>query len=134
MALARGAAPLMEKSGGSSIGMSYYGAEKVVAGYNVMGVAKASLEASMRYLAYDLGPQRHPRQLHQRRAGEHAGRARHPRLHRHAQAPRGEGAAPAQRRAARGLGDTGLFLASTMSSGITGEVIHVDCGYFVMGV
>src|SRR5438093_2142265 len=55
VALARGAAPLMTE-GGSIVAMTYYGAEKVVPHYNVMGVAKASLEASARYLAYDLGP------------------------------------------------------------------------------
>src|SRR5512146_2013136 len=57
VALARAAAPLMT-NGGSIIAMSYYGAEKVVPHYNVMGVAKASLEASTRYLAYDLGPKK----------------------------------------------------------------------------
>ena len=57
VALARGAAPLMTE-GGSIVGMTYYGSEKVVPHYNVMGVAKASLEASTRYLAYDLGPKK----------------------------------------------------------------------------
>src|SRR5580658_3553684 len=57
VALARGAASLMTE-GGSIVGMTYYGSEKVVPHYNVMGVAKASLEASTRYLAYDLGPQK----------------------------------------------------------------------------
>src|SRR4029453_9595178 len=57
VALAREAAPLMIR-GGSIISMTYYGAEKVVPHYNVMGVAKASLEASTRYLAYDLGPKK----------------------------------------------------------------------------
>ena len=57
VALARAAAPLMT-DGGSIVAMSYYGAEKVVPHYNVMGVAKASLEASTRYLAYDLGPKK----------------------------------------------------------------------------
>src|SRR6187549_576367 len=57
VALARSAAPLMT-DGGSIVAMSYYGAEKVVPHYNVMGVAKASLEASTRYLAYDLGPKK----------------------------------------------------------------------------
>jgi enoyl-[acyl-carrier protein] reductase I len=57
VALTRAAAPLMERGdGGSVIAMTYYGAEKVAAGYNVMGVAKASLEAAVRYLAADLGP------------------------------------------------------------------------------
>jgi enoyl-[acyl-carrier protein] reductase I len=57
IALARGAAPLMTE-GGSIVAMTYYGSQKVVPHYNVMGVAKASLEASTRYLAYDLGPKR----------------------------------------------------------------------------
>src|ERR1700733_12088204 len=57
VALARGAAPLMTE-GGSIVAMTYYGSEKVVPHYNVMGVAKASLEASTRYLAYDLGPKK----------------------------------------------------------------------------
>src|SRR5215831_1017516 len=57
VALARAAAPLMTE-GGSMIAMTYYGSEKVVPHYNVMGVAKASLEASTRYLAYDLGPKK----------------------------------------------------------------------------
>ena len=57
VALAREAAPLMT-DGGSIVAMTYYGAEKVVPHYNVMGVAKASLEASTRYLAYDLGPKK----------------------------------------------------------------------------
>src|SRR5690606_11511683 len=57
VALARRAAPLMT-NGGSIVAMSYYGSEKVVPHYNVMGVAKAALEASTRYLAYDLGPRR----------------------------------------------------------------------------
>jgi enoyl-[acyl-carrier protein] reductase I len=57
VALSRAAAPLMT-NGGSIIAMSYYGAEKVVPHYNIMGVAKASLEASTRYLAYDLGPKK----------------------------------------------------------------------------
>jgi len=92
VALARAAAPLMT-DGGSIVAMSYYGAEKVVPHYNVMGVAKAALEASTRYLAYDLGPKKNPRQLHQRRPGQHAGRARHRRFQRNAQAIRGQVAA-----------------------------------------
>ena len=85
VALARGAAPLMT-NGGSIVAMTYYGAEKVVPHYNVMGVAKAALEASTRYLAYDLGPKKNPRELHQRRSGEYAGGARDRRVYRHAQA------------------------------------------------
>ena len=73
VALAREAAPSMT-NGGSIVAMTYYGSEKVVPHYNVMGVAKASLEASTRYLAYDLGP-KNPDKLHFRRTGSNAGRA-----------------------------------------------------------
>jgi enoyl-[acyl-carrier protein] reductase I len=75
VALTREAAPLMT-NGGSIVAMTYYGAEKVVPHYNVMGVAKASLEASTRYLAYDLA-QRNPR-MRFRRANQDAGRTRRP--------------------------------------------------------
>ena len=71
--------------GGSIVAMTYYGAEKVTPGYNVMGVAKAALEATVRYLAWDLGPDRHSRQCHQRRTDQDPGglrRKRHPQEHR----------------------------------------------------
>jgi enoyl-[acyl-carrier protein] reductase I len=134
VALTRAAAPLMERHGGGSvIAMSYYGAEKVAAGYNVMGVAKASLEASVRYLAADLGPR--GIRVNAISAGPvNTLAARGIRgftgmLNHHAEK------APLRRNVElREIGDTALFLASSMSSGITGEVIHVDCGYFVMGV
>ena len=72
VALARAAAPLME-DGGSIITMTYYGAERVVPRYNVMGVAKAALECSVRYLAYDLGKKEDPRQCHFRGPDQDAG-------------------------------------------------------------
>ena len=75
----RGAAAACTR-GSSVMTLSYYGAEKVVANYNVMGVAKAALEASVRYLAADLGPDGDPGQRDQRRAGPDAGRRRHRRL------------------------------------------------------
>ena len=130
--LARAAAPLMTE-GGSIVCMSYYGAEKVVAGYNVMGVAKAALEASTRYLANDLGPQNirvnaisaGPIQtLSARGVSDFTTMLKH-----HA------ARAPLRRNVeAREVGNTAVFLCSSMSSGITGEVIHVDCGYNVMGI
>jgi enoyl-[acyl-carrier protein] reductase I len=134
VAVTRAAAPLMERGGGGSvIAMTYYGAEKVAAGYNVMGVAKASLEASVRYLAADLGPKNirvnaisagPVNTLAARGIRGFTGMLKH-----HAEK------APLRRNVElREVGDTALFLASPMSSGITGEVIHVDCGYFVMGV
>jgi len=130
--LARAAAPLMTE-GGSIVTMSYYGAEKVVAGYNVMGVAKAALESSTRYLAKDLGPRNirinaisaGPIQtLSARGVSDFSTMLKH-----HAER------APLQRNVdAREVGNTAVFLCSSMSSGITGEVIYVDCGYNIMGI
>jgi enoyl-[acyl-carrier protein] reductase I len=130
--LARAAAPLMTE-GGSIVTMSYYGAEKVVSGYNVMGVAKAALESSTRYLAKDLGPRNirinaisaGPIQtLSARGVSDFSTMLKH-----HAER------APLQRNVDPGeVGSTAVFLCSSMSSGITGEVIHVDCGYSIMGI
>ena len=131
IALARRAARLMQ-DGGSIITLTYYGAEKVVPHYNVMGVAKAALECTVRYLAFDLGKQKIRvnaisagpiKTLAARGIGDftdmlksHAGRA------------------PLQRNVdANEVGATGVFLASDAGSGITGETIYVDCGYNIMG-
>jgi enoyl-[acyl-carrier protein] reductase I len=111
--LARAAAPLMTE-GGSIVSMTYYGAEKVVANYNVMGVAKAALEASTRYLASDLGKQ-NIRVNVSVMLRHHAERA------------------PLRRNVeAREVGNAALFLLSPLASGITGEVLHVDCGFNIM--
>jgi enoyl-[acyl-carrier protein] reductase I len=134
VALTRAALPLLEKSGQPSvIAMTYYGAEKVASGYNVMGVAKAALEASVRYLAADLGPKRI--RVNAISAGPvNTLAARGIRgftdmLKHHADR------APLRRNVElREIGDAALFLASTLSSGITGEVLFVDCGYNIMGV
>jgi enoyl-[acyl-carrier protein] reductase I len=132
IALARGAAPLMT-DGGSIITLTYYGAEKVFPRYNVMGVAKAGLEASVRYLAADLG--RRNIRVNAISAG------------------------PIKTLAARGIGNLGdmlkahsdraplarnvdqaevggaaLYLASDLSSAVTGEIHYVDCGYNIMGL
>src|SRR5437764_1943137 len=134
VAVTRAAAPLMERGGGGSvIAMTYYGAEKVAAGYNVMGVAKASLEASVRYLAADLGPRNirvnaisaGPIQtLAARGVSGLSDMMKH-----HAdRAPLKRNVEP------REVGNTALFLCSSLSSGITGETIYVDCGYNVMGI
>ena len=130
--LSKAAAPLMTE-GGSIISMSYYGAEKVVAGYNVMGVAKAALEASTRYLAADLGPRNirvnaisaGPIQtLSARGVADFSSMLKH-----------AAEKAPLRRNVeAREVGSTAVFLCSPMSSAITGEVIHVDCGYNIMGI
>jgi len=130
--LARAATPLMT-DGGSIVSMSYYGAEKVVARYNVMGVAKAALESSTRYLAQDLGPRNirinaisaGPIQtLSARGVSDFNFMLKH-----HAErSPLRRNVEP------REVGDTAVFLCSSMSSGITGEVIYVDCGYNIMGL
>jgi enoyl-[acyl-carrier protein] reductase I len=131
IALARAAAPLME-DGGSIITMTYYGAEKVVPHYNVMGVAKAALEATVRYLAADLGKQRirvnaisaGPIKTLAARGISGLGDM----LKAHAER------APLQRNVeVNEVGATGVFLASDASSGITGETLYVDCGYNIMG-
>jgi enoyl-[acyl-carrier protein] reductase I len=130
--LARAATPLMSE-GGSIVCMTYYGAEKVVAGYNVMGVAKAALEATTRYLANDLGPRNvrvnaisaGPIQtLSARGVGDFSTMLKHAAE----RAPLRRNVEP------REVGDTALFLCSPMASAITGEVIHVDCGYNIMGM
>ena len=131
-AVCRHAEPLMT-AGGSLLTLTYYGAEKVVPHYNVMGVAKAALEASVRYLAVDLG-----------RDGIRVNAI---------------SAGPVKTLAASGIGDFryilkwneynaplkrnvsidevgggALFLLSDLSSGVTGEVHHIDCGYHVVGM
>lgn len=128
--LARAATPLMTE-GGSIISMTYYGAEKVVPNYNVMGVAKAALEASTRYLANDLGKHNirvnaisaGPIQtLAARGVGNLSSMLKHHAEH-----------APLRRNVeAREVGNAALFLVSPLSTGITGEVLHVDCGYNIM--
>ena len=112
VALAREAAPLMT-DGGSILAMTYYGAEKVVPHYNVMGVAKASLEASTRYLAYDLGREEDPRELHLRRAGEHARGARHQRFRRDAETLPGARAAASAAAIRRSWARPAFFLPAT---------------------
>ncbi len=132
VALARGAAPLMTE-GGSIVAMTYYGAEKVVPHYNVMGVAKAALEASTRYLAYDLGPKKirvncisaGPVQTLAAR-----GIAGFSDMMKHYEAR-----APLKRSCTTDeLGQTGAFLASDGAASITGQVIYVDGGYQIMGM
>src|SRR6267143_328116 len=132
VALARGAALLMTE-GGSIVAMTYYGAEKVVPHYNVMGVAKASLEAGTRYLAYDLGPRKI--RVNCISAGPvntlaARGISGFMQMLKHYQerAPLKRSCEPSE------LGATGVFLASDGAAGITGQVIYVDGGYQIMGM
>ena len=131
-ALARGAAPLMTR-GGSILSLSYYGAEKVVPHYNVMGVAKAALEAATRYLAYDLGPKGvRVNCISAGPVNTVAARAiaGFTDILRHY-----ESKAPLKRNVTlEELGGTAVFLASDAAAAITGQVLYVDCGYQIMGI
>lgn len=134
LGLATRAVPIMERSGGGSImAMSYYGAEKVVPGYNIMGVAKACLETTARYLAAELGEKSirvntisggYLRTL----ASSAVGGAEDIEKHNLTRAP--------LRRNVEGseVGKTAVYLASDLSSGVTGENIYVDCGVNIIGV
>jgi len=132
VAVSRKAKELMTE-GGSIITLTYMGSEKVFPGYNVMGVAKAALEASVRYLAHDLGP------LGIRVNAISAG----PIKTISSKAIKDFGSildvfeqkAPLKRGLSQDeLGNTALFLLSDLSGAITGEVLHVDCGYNIMGI
>jgi enoyl-[acyl-carrier protein] reductase I len=131
IAVARAAAPMMT-NGGGIVTLTYYGAEKVVPKYNVMGVAKAALEATVRYLANDLGPKgirvnaisAGPIKTLAARGISQLGEM----LKAHAErAPLKRNVVPAE------VGSTAVFLLSPAGSGITGETIYVDCGYNIMG-
>jgi enoyl-[acyl-carrier protein] reductase I len=131
IAVARAAAPLMT-NGGGIVTLTYYGAEKVVPKYNVMGVAKAALEATVRYLANDLGPKgirvnaisAGPIKTLAARGVSQLGEM----LKSHAErAPLKRNVDPAE------VGGTAAFLLSPAGSGITGETLYVDCGYNIMG-
>ncbi|MCM8794853.1 MAG: enoyl-ACP reductase [Candidatus Omnitrophica bacterium] len=131
-ALAQRAVPLMPE-GGSIIALTYLGADKVIPRYNVMGVAKAALEASIRYLSFDLGPKKI------RVNGVSAGPVQ-------TLAARGisgftdmmkivESRAPLRRNVEIGeVANAAVFLLSPLSSGITGEILYVDCGYNIVGM
>ena len=133
IALVKAAEPLLEKEGGSVVALTYLGSEKVIPNYNVMGIAKAALESSVRYLAYDLGK-------------------KNIRVN-------GVSAGPISTLAARGISgfttmleghrnkaalgrnveieevaNTAFFLLSPLASGVTGEVVYCDAGYRIMGI
>jgi enoyl-[acyl-carrier protein] reductase I len=126
------AAPLMTE-GGSIVTMSYYGAEKVVMNYNVMGVAKAALESSVRYLAADLG--KNNIRVNAISAGPiNTLSARGVKNMGTLLGYVGEKSPLKRNVTAAEVGNTALFLVSDLSSGITGETIYVDCGYNIMGI
>ena len=131
VAVTRAAMPLMTE-GGSVVTLTYLGSERVVPHYNVMGVAKAALEATVRYLAHDLGPKNIRvnavsagpiKTLAARGVSGISKMVDHHRAF-----------APLRRATEQGeVGDTALFLVSSLGRGITGEVIYVDGGYHILG-
>lgn len=132
VALARGAAPLM-RDGGSIMCMTYHGSQKVFPHYNVMGVAKAALEASTRYLAADLGP--HNIRVNAISAGPiktlaASGVAGFRKMLRYT-----EERSPLRRNIDQDeVGRTALWLCSDLGSGVTGEIIYVDAGFHILGM
>jgi enoyl-[acyl-carrier protein] reductase I len=132
LAMSQRAAPLMT-NGGSIIAMSYYGGEKVVPGYNIMGVAKAALEHTGRYLASDLGPSNIRvnlisggplRTLASSAVGGIQAMFEHQ-----------ERKAAMKRNIEGGeVGDTAVYLLSDLSSAVTGETMHVDAGFSIAGI
>ena len=130
LAITAAAEPIFNP-GGSVLTMTYYGGEKCVPGYNVMGVCKAALDASMRYLAFDMGG----RQVRvnalsagpiRTLAGRAAGVEEMLQMYEH-MAPLGRNVTHEE------VGKTGAFLLSDDASGISGEILHVDGGYHAMG-
>ena len=132
-AISGAALPLMQDRQASIVTLTYFGSERVIQNYNVMGVAKAALEASVRYLANDLGPQGirvnaiSAGPIKTLASSAVSGISNMIKLH----AER----APLRKQVdIEEVGDTALFLVSSLSRGISGEVIYVDGGYHILGV
>jgi enoyl-[acyl-carrier protein] reductase I len=134
VACCREAAPLLNDHG-TVVTISYFGGEKVVPGYNMMGVCKAALEHSVRYLAWDFGQQGRDVRINAISAGSmrtlsSAGIPNFDEMREHAARK-----SCLSRNVEFGeLGTTGLYLLSPMSGGMTGELLHVDCGYSIVGL
>ena len=132
-AMSKAARPLMAGRNGSVLTLTYLGAERALAGYNVMGVAKASLEATVRYLAYNLGPE--GIRVNAISAGPiktlaAAGIAGFRKILGHV-----EGNAPLRRTVTiEDVGNVAAFLCSDLAAGVTGEVTYVDAGYNILGM
>jgi len=132
-ALAKAARPMMQQRNGSILTLSYLGAERALASYNVMGLAKASLEACVRYLAYNLGPE--GTRVNAISAGPiktlaAAGIANFRKMLTHV-----EEYAPLRRLVTiEDVGNTAAFLCSDLANGITGEITYVDAGYNTLGM
>jgi enoyl-[acyl-carrier protein] reductase I len=133
IAIAKAALPMMKDTNGSIVTLSYYGAEKAIPNYNVMGIAKASLEAAVRYLAASLGPR--GIRVNAISAGPlktlAASGIKDFRKLQSAYAD----VTPLKRNiTTEEVGNTAAFLCSNLSSGITGDVIHVDAGYHAVSM
>jgi len=133
VALARGAEPLMESGGGSIVTLSYLGAVRAIPNYNVMGVAKAALEACVRYLAVDLGPKKI--RVNAISAGpartlsSSAIRGYHDMQHEvERRSPLGRSMDPDE------VGKMAVALLSDLSSGMTGQTVYVDVGFSIVGI
>ena len=132
-ALAQAARPLMKGRNGSILTLTYLGSERALEGYNVMGVAKASLEATVRYLAYNLGPE--GIRVNAISAGPiktlaAAGIAGFRKILGHV-----EDNAPLRRTVTiEDVGNVAAFLSSDLAAGVTGEITYVDAGYNILGM
>ena len=128
IALAKAAAPLMEGTQGAILTLSYYGAEKAIPNYNVMGLAKASLEAAVRYLASSLGPR--GTRVNAISAGPIKTLAASGIKDLRKMMSSYADTTPLRRNVTTDeVGTAAAFLCSDLASGITGEVVHVDAGY-----
>lgn len=131
-AIAKRAENLMQK-GGSLLTLTYFGAEKAIPNYNVMGVAKAALEASVRYLAMDLGPK--GIRVNAISSGPIKTLASSAIGGFRAFEKMSEDVSPLRRSTTiSDVGNSALYLLSNLSSGVTGEIVHVDCGYHAVGM
>ena len=122
------------RGGGSIVTMTYLGGVRAVPHYNVMGVAKATLDASMRYLAWDLGSEEHP---HQRDLGRPRADARSPldrRVHDDGGDVRAARAAPSRRSMPTDCGAAAAYLLSDDARNVSGTTLYVDAGYHAMGM
>jgi enoyl-[acyl-carrier protein] reductase I len=132
LAIVREARPLLTNRS-AVVTMSYFGAEKVVPKYNVMGVAKAALESTTRYLAYDLGPQ--GVRINALSAGPIRTLSSSAIPGIREMLDNAQRFAPLRRNVTQeDISQTALYLVSELSQGVTGEVLHVDCGYNTLGM
>ncbi|MGY6213983.1 enoyl-ACP reductase FabI [Methylolobus aquaticus] len=132
-ALAKAGRALMAGRNGSLLTLSYLGAERALPNYNVMGVAKASLEANVRYLAYSLGPE--GTRVNAVSAGPIRTLAASGISNFRDMLAKAESAAPLRKNVTiEEVGNAGAFLCSDLASGITGEIVYVDAGYNIVGL